>query len=128
MKNDSRTVVGIVPAALPATPNQLVIIHGSAEAITAPDPMKKLCIAKPRVRSDAGSRSATNARNGSMEILIEASRIQSSPAAIQRPLDIGIAMSAQELRMAPTRKKGRRRPRRGGQGRALRGPATGGGP
>src|SRR5438552_12277987 len=37
MKNDRRTVVGIVPGALPATPNQLVIIQGSAEAITAPD-------------------------------------------------------------------------------------------
>src|ERR1041384_6451420 len=105
MRHASRRVVGVVPAALPGPPTQLVFIHGSAEAITAPDPMKKLCIAKPRVRSDASRRSATNARNGSMEMLIEASRIQRSPAAIQRLLDIGIAMSAQELRMAPTRKK-----------------------
>ncbi|MCK7517339.1 MAG: hypothetical protein MZV64_06250 [Ignavibacteriales bacterium] len=28
-------------------PNQFVIIYGKAEAMTAPVPMKKLCIAKP---------------------------------------------------------------------------------
>ena len=39
-------------------------------------------MAKPRVRCSGGSMSATKARNGSMLMLMEASRIQSSPAAI----------------------------------------------
>ena len=115
MKNDSRTVVGMVPGVLAATPNQFVSIHGIADAITAPSPMKRLCIAKPRVRSAGGSRSATNARNGSMEMLIDASRIHSRPAAIHSALDVGMTISAIELRIAPTRKNGRRRPRRGDQ-------------
>ncbi len=46
-------------------------------------------------------------------MLIDASRIHSSPAAIQSVLDVGIASSASELRIAPTRKNGRRRPKRG---------------
>ena len=39
-----------------------------------------------------------------MLMLIEASRIQSRPAAIQSVLELGMAMSAREARIAPTRK------------------------
>ena len=48
--------------------------------------------------------SATKARNGSIEMLIEASSIQSRPAAIHSALDVGIRKSAIEARMAPVRK------------------------
>jgi hypothetical protein len=48
--------------------------------------------------------SATNARNGSMLMLMEASMIHRSPAAIQSAAAFGIASRASELRMAPVRK------------------------
>src|SRR5262245_30320170 len=99
MKKERRTVIGIAPDVPAPTPNQFVNIHGIADAITAPSPMKRLCIAKPRVRCSDGSRSATKARNGSIEMLIDASRIQSRPAAIQSALEFGIAISASELRI-----------------------------
>ena len=94
------------------TCSQLVIIHGMAEATTAPTPMKKLCMANPDVRCSSGSRSATNARNGSMEMLIDASRIHSKPAAIHSAEQLGIRISASVDRIAPVRKYGRRRPSR----------------
>ncbi len=86
------------------TCNQFVMIHGSDEAMTAPSPMKIDCMAKPRVRCSSGSRSATKARNGSMLMLMDASRIQSSPAAIQSADERGIKINARELRIAPARK------------------------
>jgi len=42
----------------------------------------------------------------------DASRIHSRPAAIQSAEEFGIRMRASELRMAPARKYGRRRPSR----------------
>jgi hypothetical protein len=66
--------------------------------------MKRLCIAKPRVRCSSAAGPATNARKGSMLMLIEASRIHSRPAAIHSADEFGISSSAAELRIAPTRK------------------------
>ena len=45
-----------------------------------------------------------------MEMLMEASMIQSMPTAIQRPGELGISIRAMEAMMAPTRKNGLRRP------------------
>ena len=68
--------------------------------------------------------SATNARKGSIEMLIDASRIHSSVAAIQRPRESGMKKSAIDARMAPVRKYGRRRPS-GPQVRSLSAPTMG---
>ena len=54
--------------------------------------------------------SPTNALNGSIVILMLASSIQRSPAAIQTVGEFGIAISARVERSAPTRKYGLRRP------------------
>ncbi len=90
----------------------------------APTPMKSDCITKPAVRWPASSLSATKARNGSMLTLMDASRIQSSPAAIHSALEVGMKKSATTARMAPTRKYGRRRPS-GPQVRSLSAPTIG---
>ena len=74
--------------------------------------MKKLCIANPVGRCDAGSWSPTKARNGSIEILIEASSTHNMPAAIHNAGTLGKANKASDASTAPTRKYGRRRPRR----------------
>ena len=102
MKKASRTDSGTSPgAATLLTANQLLSIHGSAEANTAPTPMKKLCIAKPSVRCSSGSRSPTKARNGSMVTLIEASMTHSMIAATQSTGDCGMMISAAVVRIAP---------------------------
>ena len=82
------------------------------EATTAPVPMRKLCMANPVVRCSDGRLSPTKARNGSIEMLMEASMIQRTPAATHSAGEFGMASSASEARMAPTRKYGRRRPSR----------------
>jgi len=96
-----------MPFTLPVsllTWNQFFNIHGSMSATTAPTPIKKLCMAKPIPRWTSGTLSATKARKGSMEMLMEASRIHSNPAAIHNAPQLGITTSASELRIAPTRK------------------------
>ena len=86
--------------------NQFVIIYGSADAITAPVPMKKLCIEKPIVLCSFGSISPTKARKGSIEMFMEASIIHNIPAATQSRGELGINIIAVEARIAPTRKNG----------------------
>ncbi|OPZ53005.1 MAG: hypothetical protein BWY89_01816 [Bacteroidetes bacterium ADurb.BinA012] len=66
--------------------------------------MKKLCIANPVVRCSDESMSPTNARNGSMEILMEASRIHSITVAKIQVGELVIMASAREAKMAPVRK------------------------
>jgi hypothetical protein len=66
--------------------------------------MNNDCMTKPVVRCDTGSLSATNARNGSIEMLIDASRIHSRPAAIHSVEEVGMKNSAVDARIAPTRK------------------------
>src|ERR1035437_1172558 len=87
-------------------PNQLVITYGSAEAIMAPDPIKKLCIEKPVVLCSEGSISPTNALKGSIETLIEASIIHNIPAATHKTGLFGITKSANEASIAPVKKNG----------------------
>ena len=74
--------------------------------------MKKLWKANPAVRCSSGSISATNARNGSMETLMEASNTHSSPAATHKAGELGTISRASDARIAPTRKYGRRLPTR----------------
>ena len=107
------TDCGIVPAAAdPLASPKRVSSQGNAEESTAPRPMSRLCIAKPTWRWAGGIRSPTKARNGSMLTLTDASSTQSRPAAIQSDDELGMAMSARLAKIAPTRKYGRRRPRR----------------
>ena len=98
-------------AAVLATPH-FASSHGSRLATTDPTPMKKLCMAKPVGRWRAGNWSPTKARNGSIEMLIDASRIHSVPAAIHSAGELGITKSASVVTIAPARKYGRRRPSR----------------
>src|SRR5215470_13261632 len=88
-------------AATLLTPNQFASIQGSADAKTAPTPMKKLCRAKPAVRCSSASASPTNARNGSMVTLIDASMTQSIRAATQSAGELGIISKDAVVRIAP---------------------------
>ena len=87
--------------------------------MTAPVPMKKLCMAKPLVRCSLGSISPTKARKGSILMLMEASSSQSISTAIHRAVELGIKKRATVASRAPTAKKGRRRPQRSLQVRSL---------
>lgn len=77
---------------------------GAIEANTAPAPMNRLWVAKPRVRCSFGSMSPTSARNGSMVTLSEASRSQSVTAAAQSAGEFGMNRSAKVDSTAPVRK------------------------
>ena len=101
----------MVPAsAVLEIPNQLVNIHGRKEATMAPMPIKKLCIAKPVVRCEGGSISPTNARKGSMLMLMDASMIHKTLTAIQSADELGMKSKESEASKAPIAKKGLLRP------------------
>ncbi len=63
--------------------------------------MKKLCAANPVVRCLSGSISPTNALNGSIEILIDASSNHNSKAAIHKIQALGKTKRANEAKIAP---------------------------
>src|SRR6476661_3436141 len=72
-------------------------------------------MAKPVVRCEEGSLSPTKARNGSIDILIDASNTQSSMAAIHNAYEFGIKNKAKDARIAPAKKNGRLLPQNGCQ-------------
>ena len=88
-------------------------------------PIKKVWTEKPVVCCSSGSMSPTNARNGSIAMLMDASIIINMPAPINtgermalsvpgernRPA-FGINTKAMVVNMEPTRKKGLLRPKR----------------
>ena len=86
---------------------------------------KKLCMAKPEVRWAGVSLSPTNARNGSIEILIDASSIHNIPPAIHKVGELGITKRASVANMAPIKKKGLLLPQYGCQVLSHRYPTIG---
>jgi ABC-type sugar transport system substrate-binding protein len=101
------------------------VLASVAKTTTAPMPIKKVWIEKPVVCCSSGSISPTKARKGSIVTLMEASMIINIPApintgdkiAVSVPGDknnpaFGINIKAIVVKIAPTRKNGRRRPKR----------------
>ncbi len=86
------------------TPKTFVKRYGKTEPTTAPVPIKKLCIAKPKVRCFSGKLSPTKARKGSIETFIDASIIHKVPAAIHKVGELGIMNKATDDKMAPIKK------------------------
>ena len=72
--------------------------------MTAPNPIKKVYAAKPAVRCESGSLSPTKARNGSMDILMDASNTHNNVAAIHNTPDCGIKNNAMAENTAPIKK------------------------
>ena len=81
-----------------------VMITGIVGLLLSLAGLAGLCMAKPVVRCLEGSMSPTKARKGSMEMLMEASMIQSIPAATHNVGELGMRTSATEARTAPPRK------------------------
>jgi len=101
--NEYFTESGMPLAVSPDTPSVLRM-SGSALARLAPRPMNSDCITKPAVRCEVSSLSATKARNGSIDTLIDASSTQRRLAAIHNEVDVGMMNSAIDARIAPVRK------------------------
>ena len=94
----------MMPKAASLRTPKWVKMLGRSEARTAPKPIRILWVVKPMSRCSLGNLSATSARNGSMEILIEASRIHNMPAAIHKDEEEGIQKSAKQESTAPKKK------------------------
>src|ERR1700740_975774 len=100
-------------------PNQLAKTYGSHEPITAPTPIRQVCIEKPSLCWLSGKLSATKARKGSIATLKEASIIINIPAPTTiggiiaaRTEEFGINNKARPDNNAPVKKNGRLRPSR----------------
>jgi hypothetical protein len=84
-----------------------------------------LCVKNPRASCDLGNRSEMNARYGSMEVLLPASRSQKQITASHKMPTNGNTNKMIEHRSAPTVMNGRRRPHLGLQVRSLAAPING---
>ena len=84
--------------------SRFVRIHGNSEPTIEAAPMKNVWTAKPLVRCSSDSMSPTNARMGSMVMLIDASSIHNMPAATHRVGEFGRTNKASDARIAPVRK------------------------
>jgi hypothetical protein len=113
-------VSGIAPLTGTLLTPMSVKMVGSSDAITAPQPMKKVCIAKPAVCCDGPSLSPTKARNGSIDTLMAPSSSHRTATAIHSAVEFGIRNRAMDASKAPMKKNGRRRPQVGCQVLSLR--------
>ena len=75
-------------------------------ASTAPAPVNMLCVRNPRASCDSGNRSEMNARYGSIEVLLPASRSQKQTTASQRMPTNGKANRMIAQRIAPASDEG----------------------
>src|SRR5690606_9209596 len=98
------TDIGTTPAGASLLTPSWFTIQGKLLATQVPIPIIKVCITKPYERCSLGSLSATSARNGSMLMLIDASKTQSKPAAIHNAGECGTKNKASELKIAPIKK------------------------
>src|SRR5210317_2283855 len=80
------TDMGTTPGSASLLTPSLEMKSGRFEATQVLIPMMSVCTTNPKERWLSGSLSATKARNGSMEMFIEASRIHKPPAAIHKTL------------------------------------------
>src|SRR5690606_17020859 len=76
------TDMGTTPMGAASLTPSLDIIQGRLLATQVPIPIINVCTTKPYERWESGSLSATKALKGSIEILMDASKIHKNPAAI----------------------------------------------
>src|SRR5690606_30155159 len=78
------TDIGTTPEGAASLTPSLEIIQGRLLATQVPIPMINVWTTNPYERWESGNLSATKARKGSMEILMDASKIHKNPAAIHK--------------------------------------------
>ena len=94
-------------------------------ASTAPAPVNRLWVRKPRASCDLGNRSEMNARYGSIEVLLPASSSQKQITPSHRTPTNGNRNRMIAQSSAPAVMNGRRRPQRGCHVRSLIAPISG---